>query len=55
MKVWVVQGKYVDNHGWEDLEEIAEEEGGEDEAQRLVGEHQMAAPYGQHRVDVRDN
>jgi hypothetical protein len=56
VKVWVVQGKYTTGKGsqWEDLEEITEEEGGSVEAQRLAREHQICAPYGQHKVIRRD-
>lgn len=54
-KVWLVEGKYTSEYGWEELETVTEEEGGMKEAQRLVREHQIAEPYGQHRYrPVRD-
>lgn len=56
-KVWVVQGKYTEgkgSYGWEDLEEVTEEEGGSAEAHRLASEHQLCAPYGKHKVIRRD-
>lgn len=54
-KIWIVQGKYTSGPGseWEDLAEITEEEGGSAEAHRLCREHEIAAPYGQHKVITR--
>lgn len=53
-KIWIVQGKYTAEYGWEDLAEITEREGGSEAAYNLCREHQMAAPYGQHKVIRRD-
>ncbi len=50
MPNWIIEGKYSDAHGWEELEFVTEEDGGEAEAARLLGEYRIAAPYAPHRM-----
>lgn len=52
--VWIVRAKYSPTDGWEDIEEVGEEEGGKAEAERLRGEHRMGCPSGLYKVISRD-